>query len=82
MPILEKSIEELKGMKDKDIDFSDIPELDANFWKDAKLIRTKTKKAISLRLDQDVLNYFKSQGKGYQSLINDVLKTYVQAQSI
>ena len=35
------------------------------------------KKQITLRIDEEVLDWFKSQGKGYQSRINDVLRDYV-----
>jgi uncharacterized protein (DUF4415 family) len=38
------------------------------------------KKAVSIRLDSDVLDWFKEQGKGYQSIINNVLRTYVHHQ--
>jgi uncharacterized protein (DUF4415 family) len=38
------------------------------------------KKAVSIRLDSDVLDWFKDQGKGYQSIINNVLRTYVHNQ--
>ncbi|PHR00124.1 MAG: hypothetical protein COB29_16210 [Sulfitobacter sp.] len=37
------------------------------------------KKAISLRLDTDVIDWFKSEGKGYQSRINAVLRAYMRA---
>ncbi len=74
-----KNIESLRAMKDEEIDFSEIPELDSTFWKKAKLVKAPKKKAISLRIDEETLSYFKAQGKGYQSLINDVLRTYAHA---
>jgi uncharacterized protein (DUF4415 family) len=40
----------------------------------------KEKKAISIRLDQDIIDFFKHQGKGYQSKINNVLRSYMDAQ--
>ena len=61
------------------IDFSDIPELDRKFWKRAEVVLPKTKKAISLRVDPDVLAWFQARGKGYQSLINAVLRSYVES---
>ncbi len=64
---------------DSEIDLSEIPELDENFWKTAKVIEPKSKKAISLRIDNDVLEWFRQQGKGYQTKINSVLKAYVKA---
>ncbi|MCA6471486.1 MAG: BrnA antitoxin family protein, partial [Chitinophagaceae bacterium] len=36
--------------------------------------------AVSIRLDSDILDWFKSQGKGYQSTINNVLRTYINHQ--
>jgi uncharacterized protein (DUF4415 family) len=78
MTISAQRIEELKNLPDSAIDTSDIPELDQIFWDNAKLVQPRTKQAISIRLDSDVLDWFKSQGKGYQSLMNSVLKSYVE----
>jgi len=69
----------LEEMSDADIDFSDIPELDADFFRNAKVRMPRAKKAISLRLDQDVLTWFRKQGRGYQTRMNAVLRTYMQA---
>ncbi len=44
------------------------------------MIQPKNKKAVSLHVDRDVLDWFKGQGKGYQSLMNSVLKSYVEHQ--
>ena len=66
-------------MDDKEIDYSDIPETDENFWKNAKLVMPANKSRISIRLDQEVLEWFKSLGKGYQTKINAVLKSYMDA---
>jgi uncharacterized protein (DUF4415 family) len=41
------------------------------------LAKPATKKAVSIRLDSDVLEWFKNQGKGYQTLINTVLRFYI-----
>ena len=65
-------------MKDADIDYSEIPELDAAFFKKAQLFMPKNKDTITLRIDHDVLEWFKNQGKGYQTKINAVLKTFVR----
>jgi uncharacterized protein (DUF4415 family) len=61
-------------------DTSDIPELDDHFWETAKMVTPISKKTVSLRLDSDILDWFKSQGKGYQSMINNILRTYVNHQ--
>jgi uncharacterized protein (DUF4415 family) len=47
-------------------------------WSDAVLVVPPRKKAISIRVDEDVLDYFKSQGDGYQRRINAVLRSYMQ----
>lgn len=63
---------------DSDINYSDSPETDAEFWKDAKILMPTHKLPLSLRLDEDIVKYFKKQGRGYQSKINAVLKAYVK----
>ena len=78
MTISPKRLEELKNIPESEIDTSDIPELDASFWEKAELVKPLTKQAISLRVYSDVLDWFKSQGKGYQSLMNAVLRSYVE----
>ncbi|TAE94297.1 MAG: 3-oxoacyl-ACP synthase [Oscillatoriales cyanobacterium] len=78
MTISPKRLEELENIPESAIDTSDIAELDASFWEKAKLAKPLTKQAISLRVDSDVLEWFKSQGKGYQSLMNAVLRSYVE----
>lgn len=79
MSLQEKTNEALKNMPDSEIDYSDIPATDREFWKTAKVVLPRPKKAISLRIDREVLDWFKAQGKGYQSRMNAVLKTYVEA---
>ena len=55
-------------------------ELPDDFWDDAEIVEPKTKTAISIRVDADVLEYFKSQGKGHLTRMNAVLRSYVDAQ--
>jgi len=69
----EKKIDEIK---DEDIDYSDIPELDDEFWKNAVVEYPKKKKPVTIRLDSDILKWFKSMGKGYQTKINAILRSY------
>ena len=49
-------------------------------WTKATVVMPPTKSAISLRLDTDVLAFFKAQGRGYQTRINAVLRSYMEAQ--
>jgi len=66
-------------MKDEEIDLADSPELDHSFSKEA-VPWPGHKKQITLRLDQDVLDFFKSRGRRYQAAINNVLRRYVETQ--
>ena len=67
------------AIHDEDIDYSDIPETDDEFWKDAKAIDFKAlvKKQTTLRLSQNVIEHFKADGRGWQTRINTVLNAYV-----
>jgi uncharacterized protein (DUF4415 family) len=47
-------------------------------WSDAVLVIPPKKKAISIRVDEDVLDYFKNQGSGYQRRMNAVLRSFMQ----
>lgn len=70
----------LAEMADKDIDTSDIPELDEAFFQNAE-IKVPPKQPVTLRLDADVLTWFKSQGTGYQTRINKLLRSYMESQT-
>jgi uncharacterized protein (DUF4415 family) len=48
-------------------------------WETVEIVRPEPKAAISLRIDPDILEFFKKDGKGYQTRINTVLKSYVRA---
>ncbi|MFJ3074401.1 MULTISPECIES: BrnA antitoxin family protein [Pseudomonas] len=69
----------LARQDDKDIDTSDIPELGEDFFRQAEL-RVPAKQTVTIRLDADVLAWFKAQGAGYQTRINQLLRQYMQAQ--
>ena len=71
---------QIAALKDEDLDFSEIPELDETFWQEAKLAEPDRTEQISLRIRRSVLQWFKRPGKGYQTRINRVLETYVRAQ--
>lgn len=69
----------LHKLDDRDIDYSDNPATNEDFWKDAKIVMPTHKVHLSLRLDDDIVEHFKKQGAGYQSKINAVLKAYVHS---
>jgi uncharacterized protein (DUF4415 family) len=78
-PTKSSDLKRLDAMLDKDIDYSDSPATDKDFWKSATVVLPKNKCQITLRIDDDVLAWFRHQGKGYQSKINAVLRSYVDA---
>jgi uncharacterized protein (DUF4415 family) len=70
-----KELRNLEKMKQNDIDLSDLPEV--RDWDGAvvgKFYRP-IKKPLTLRVDADVLAWLKSQGKGYQTRINEILRS-------
>ena len=72
-------LDRIDAMTDADIDYSDIPEFDDNFFKNAKIVTPPKKEPLSLRIDSDVVQFFKSHGKGYQAFMNAVLRAYYEA---
>jgi len=56
------------------------PEVDAAWFKSARIVMPEPKQAVSLRLDREVMAWFKKQGRGYQTKINAVLRAYVNSQ--
>jgi uncharacterized protein (DUF4415 family) len=75
--------ERLDAMEDEDINLSDIPELTPEMFAKAVIkrgLKDKENKAqVTLRVDPDVLRWFKSQGHGYQTRINSLLRAYMEA---
>ena len=70
-----KELRNLEKMKQNEIDLSDLPEV--RDWNGAivgKFYRP-VKKPLTLRVDADVLAWLKSQGKGYQTRINQILRS-------
>jgi uncharacterized protein (DUF4415 family) len=55
------------------------PELTEDFWRRAMVVRITKKLPMTVRLDEDVLKWFRGHGKGYQTRINAVLRSYMQA---
>ena len=72
--------EEIAELPDEAIDFSDIPELDEEFWKNAQVVMPEAKERITLRIDKETVEFFRRGGHGYQTRINAVLRAYVDAQ--
>ncbi len=71
-----REIQKLAAMCEDEVDTSDIPEVPSGAWKNA--VRGKwyrpVKKAVSIRLDADVLAWLKAKGSGYQTKVNSLLR--------
>jgi uncharacterized protein (DUF4415 family) len=75
-----KRLKLVAAMPDAEIDYSDIPCQTAVQWtRSGAIVPAENKQQITLRLDADVLKFFKGTGKRYQSRINAALREYVQA---
>lgn len=79
------SLDELEAMHSRGETFHDrepkeTVELPEGFWDDAELVTRENKQSVHLRVDADVLAFFKSRGKGHLTRMTDVLRTYVEAQ--
>src|SRR5712691_9312331 len=73
--------EKLRNLSDEEINASiaNDPDWAEDIdWSEAVLVIPPKKKAISIRLDEDVLDYFKREGAGYQRRMNAVLRSYMQ----
>ena len=71
------------GLRDEDINLSDSPEVTPEMFAKAVLRKglkpVVRKNQVTLRIDEDVLTWFKNQGRGYQTRINALLKAYKEA---
>ena len=72
----------LDAMRDEDIDLSDIPEVTPEMFARGIVRRglkpVVRKKQLTLRMDSDVIEWFKRQGQGYQTRINSLLRAYME----
>jgi uncharacterized protein (DUF4415 family) len=77
----EEQMQALRDLRDEDIDLSDIPEQPTTGWRRvSELVPAENKQQITLRLDADVIAFFRGTGRRYQSRINAALRDYVNAQ--
>ena len=75
MRLSKTRISEIQNLPDNAIDTSDIPELDDEFWENAQQIVPEN----YLQIEQEILEWFKGQGKDYHARINTVLRAYMEA---
>ena len=70
-------VDRLRKEPDETIDYSELVPLGEDFFRAAEWLMPAGKSEVSLRLDKDVLDFFRRTGKGYQSRINAVLRAYM-----
>ena len=83
--IARHSLSQVKVMREQDEDKTrpDAPEaesLGAEFWKSARVVMPSGKTSVHLRLDSDIVEWFKANGKGHLTRMNSVLRAYVETQ--
>jgi uncharacterized protein (DUF4415 family) len=75
-------LDAVAAMPDERIDYSDAPSLPDAVWMKAATELPQTKQQITLRIDAEVLDFFRHTGKRYQSRMNAVLRAYVEAHKV
>jgi uncharacterized protein (DUF4415 family) len=78
-PSLEEMLEHFDSLRDEDIDTSDSPPASPEMWARARISDPRPKEQIAIRVDTDVLEWFREDGKGYQTRMNAVLRAYMVA---
>ena len=75
------SLHDLAAMEDRTrVEAPDGPTFGPEFWKNAKIVYPNVPKdRLTVRFDHDMVEWFKAQGKGYQTRMNAVLRTYYEA---
>jgi uncharacterized protein (DUF4415 family) len=79
-PTIEEMLEHFDSLRDEDIDTSDSPPASPEMWARARISDPRPKEQIAIRVDTDVLEWFREDGKGYQTRMNAVLRAYMDAQ--
>ena len=74
--------ERLRREEESDLEPKRDPDEGEFDWSKAQVTMPRPKEAISVRLDADVLNFFRAGGRGYQTRINAVLRSYMKAHQV
>lgn len=82
------NFEKLHSMNDEDIDFTDLPETTPEMWEKGFVRKGLNSRAENGQetlaidrdiIDRDIIEFFKSQGRGYREKINELLRAYMEA---
>lgn len=83
--IVKYSLSEIESMRERGLDKTRpsaprAESLGADFWKSARVVMPAGKTSVHLRLDRDIVEWFKARGKGHLTRMNAVLRAYVDVQ--
>jgi uncharacterized protein (DUF4415 family) len=70
------NLDALRKKKDVEIDFSDIPKTEPDFWEDAMVVYPSKKVTVSLNIDEDLAVWLQQMGKESNNAINNLLRSY------
>lgn len=76
MTISKQRLDKIKLISDNDIDYSDIPELDDDWFEKASLYMVDSK-PVPVELDNDVVEWYRTQDQNYKIRINAILRAYM-----
>jgi uncharacterized protein (DUF4415 family) len=84
--IVRYTLSEVEALRERGEDptLLDAPRADslgAEFWKSARVVMPSGKTSVHLRLDRDIVDWFKARGKGHLTRMNAVLRAFVDAQN-
>lgn len=77
--VIKSDLKRIDALKEQDIDYSDNPKTDATFWREAKVVFPHEKVHLSVRFDRDLVEWFRQKGTRYQTRMNAILRTYMEA---
>ena len=76
---IKSDLAKVDATREADIDYTDSPPLDDSFFSRALVDWPPRKESVTIRVDSDVLRWFKAQGRGYQTRINRLLRMYMES---
>jgi uncharacterized protein (DUF4415 family) len=77
---IKSDLKRIDAMTDENIDYSDIPPLSDEFLTQETVSFSPSKQQLTIQLDQDILEWLKAQGKGYETQINYILREVMEQQ--
>ncbi len=77
---IKSDLKRIDAMTDENIDYSDIPPLGDEFFTQKTVSFSPSKQQLTIQIDQDILEWLKAEGKGYETRINHILREVMERQ--